>query len=44
MLNLNRKKEIINLPDGEELSKLIMGLSFKYDFINNEEEKKKKSK
>ena len=37
-------EEIIKLPEGEELSKLIMGLSLKYDFINNEEEQTKLSK
>ena len=37
-------EEIIKLPEGEELSKLIMGLSLKHDFINNEKEQIKLSK
>ena len=37
-------EEIIKLPEGEELSKLIMGLSLKNDFINNKEEQIKLSK
>ena len=37
-------EEIIKLPEGEELSKLIMGLSLKYDFNNNKEEQIKLSK
>ena len=30
--------EILKMKDGEELSKLIIGLSFKYNIINNEKE------
>ena len=35
---LFKKGDIIRLPDGEDLSKLIIGLSFKYDIIKNEQE------
>jgi len=35
---LFKKGDIIRLPDGEDLSKLIIGLSFKYDIIKNEKE------
>ena len=35
---LFKKGDIIKLPDGEDLSKLIIGLSFKYDIIKNKQE------
>jgi len=35
---------IIKLPEGEDLSKLIIGLSLRYDLIKNKEEKIKLSK
>ena len=33
-----KSDEILKMKDGEELSKLIIGLSFKYNIINNEKE------
>ena len=35
---LFKKGDIIKLSDGEDLSKLIIGLSFKYDIIKNKQE------
>ena len=50
-LNENFKKniefnseKIIKLPEGDELSKLIIGLSLKYDFLNDKNEQIKLSK
>ena len=39
-----KKNDIIKLPNGEELSKLIIGLSLKYNIINSKEEEIKISK
>ena len=36
--------DIINLPEGEDLSKLIIGLTLRYNLINDKEEKIKLSK